>query len=349
MQAEEFDSSPTTGSNSITISGAITNAFDGDLGTNTNFVYGAAASGYVEVTGFKRPSDNGLVDFPITYVDIKVCYRAPALTTTDDRYRIVYMVDPSATVNILQDWVTYPAAIYPPASSATPAVRVFSQQSEPNGNGWTWNDLAGLRVRVEINLVGTNNNQRVYLYEVWATVYSTPFPQANTMSVQTPVVAALPVTSVFYVDVYVVGPVANMWGFTTIITFDPNIIYPSEYMVYGPFVLANPSEIGPDYVSVSYGTYNGDPTGFTGNTPIVRIWFDVLADVPSPPGYIPLTMTKAEAADVYGAVIPLTAVSGIYGTPPTPEFPIGLAPILLLAPLVPVAYIWRLRKKGLKP
>jgi hypothetical protein len=120
-------------------------------------------------------------------------------------------------------------------------------------------------------------------------------------------------------------------------------------MSYGPFVSSLPSEIGPDYVSVSYKTFDGDPNGFTGNTPVCRIWFDVIADLPPSPGYIPLTLSRSEAADVYGALIPLTAVSGAYGTAPTPEFPIGLAPILLLAPLVPVAYIWRLRKKGLKP
>ena len=91
-QAESFDSNPKAGSflDVGGVSGVIGNAFDGDLGTNINFIYGAAAAaGYVEVTSFNMPNENGLTDFPIAFLDIKVSYRATALATTLDRFRIV--------------------------------------------------------------------------------------------------------------------------------------------------------------------------------------------------------------------------------------------------------------------
>jgi len=49
-------------------------------------------------------------------------------------------------------------------------------------------------------------------------------------------------------------------------------------------------------------------------------------------GFFPNTM------DAYYVKIP----------PPIPEFPLGLAPILMLAPAIPIVYLWRTRKKVMK-
>jgi hypothetical protein len=38
-------------------------------------------------------------------------------------------------------------------------------------------------------------------------------------------------------------------------------------------------------------------------------------------------------------------ISSSYLTPPVPEFPLGIAPVLMLAPAIPIVYLWRTRKK----
>jgi len=144
----------------------------------------------------------------------------------------------------------------------------------------------------------------VYLNEVWITAYSTSYPEPGTMSVQPPTIAGLASGDLFYVDMYATA-VTKLWGYQFVIDFDPTIVTPVEYFSYSPFVSALPSEIGPDYVAISYKTYDGDSVGFTGNTPIARIYFVVVSN-----GTSPLALRNTQAADVYGNLVVLTPIGG---------------------------------------
>jgi hypothetical protein len=148
-----------------------------------------------------------------------------------------------------------------------------------------------------------------------------------------------PAGGLLYVDLYVTD-VTQMWGYEFVLHFDPTLLAPLEYMSYGPFISALPSEIAADYVAVAYKTYDGDPTGFTGSTPITRIYFAVAGT-----GYgCVLELTKWGAADVFGNVLELSPRNGFYNQP-SPEFPLGLGIVMLLIPALPAVYLWRIRKK----
>jgi len=348
-QAESFDSNPTAGSflNVGTPTGPITNAFDGDFGTNINFIYGAvAAAGFVEVNAFKAPSANGLTDFPIAFLDIKVDYRATALATTLDRYRIIAIV--GANTLVLQDyvWGTDPLnhpATYPPGINAQPGVRTFSNVQEPTDGVWSWGDVAALRVRIETAQGGTLHTSRVYLFDVFATAYVNTFPQPLQMTV-IPSAVMQTTGGLFYVDIYMVG-VTQLWGFQFVLQFDPTVLAAVEYMSYSPFISALPSEIGTDYVAVAYKTYDGDPVGFTGNTPLARVWFAEIN--PGTSCDLPFSADSPPTlANIFGAQITITCQGGAYNKAgPVPEFPLGLTLVMLLIPALPVVYLWRMRRK----
>jgi hypothetical protein len=45
---------------------------------------------------------------------------------------------------------------------------------------------------------------------------------------------------------------------------------------------------------------------------------------------------------------PATVYDGNYNQPAVPEFPLGIAPIIMLAPAIPIVYLWRTRRKVIK-
>ena len=45
---------------------------------------------------------------------------------------------------------------------------------------------------------------------------------------------------------------------------------------------------------------------------------------------------------------PATEYDGDYNVPVVPEFPLGLTPVIMLAPMIPILYIWRMRKKRVR-
>jgi hypothetical protein len=116
-------------------------------------------------------------------------------------------------------------------------------------------------------------------------------------------------------------------------------------MSYGPFISALPSELGQDYIAVAYKTYDGDPVGFTGSTPLARVWFGEIN--PGSSCDIPFSTTAPPTlANIFGAQIPITWVGGAYNKAgPVPEFPLGLTLVMLLIPALPVVYLWRVRRK----
>jgi hypothetical protein len=105
------------------------------------------------------------------------------------------------------------------------------------------------------------------------------------------------------------------------------------------------------YVSLSYNSYFGDPTG-TGaasSFPMGRVYFTVDND-----GATLLDLALSVLSDTNGVKIVNTPYRGWFSTSgeePVPEFPLGLTAIVLFAPLISIIYVWRLRKnksKGLR-
>ncbi len=309
MQKECFDSNPTTGGTSgtgvIRPTGAtIANVFDGNLTSKINWIYGFSDRGFVNVTGFKKPSDNGLTDFNITFIDIKVHYRAIGMAISDDQYRIVLYFG-GATVELLT-WVAGQDAAYPHFWD-NPETRVFPNLPKPGGGNWTWTDLENFKIGFENRVVGTNNFQNIYVHEIWITAYSTPYPDAGTMSVQPPCIWGLSAGNMFYVDIHLTN-VTHMWGYELLLGFYSSVLTPISWHTYNPFTAeVRPSEIGEDFLVIGYKTYQEDPVGFTGSTPIVRIYFQINVATGSPLHFI-----SAEWCDVQGNPFTLRTVDGYY-------------------------------------
>lgn len=61
--------------------------------------------------------------------------------------------------------------------------------------------------------------------------------------------------------------------------------------------------------------------------------------------YSPLTIFDAYFTTVDGVKHPVDIVEGgHYGSPPIPEFPLGLGIIMMLTPAIPIIYLWRRRR-----
>jgi len=331
LQNNGYDSNPTAGSTfvfsgGLTFSGTAANARDGDpLGTNINWPIGgqtttpATTAPYragVMMNTFENTPPMG--EFTIGWVDIKVSYKASA--TTDDRYKIMYKLGAfsQAAANVtLQDWISGASAKFD--YNGAQDERVWSNIARPGGGAWTWADIATLNFRVETQRVGTADTPalvRFSLYEVWLTIYEGTYPGGGggaTVSIQPPELSGLGVGSYFYVDVFVTGA-TNMHGFQFKIDYNPQVLQSIDYFAYNPFILAAPSELNNSlnggYAAVAFSSWMGDPVGFTGSEPVVRIYFMVVAEARSP-----LHFTKDILSTITGARIEHTLTDGLYAGP----------------------------------
>jgi len=310
LQPQPFESSPTL----VTFSGigtptSLASTYDKETDTEGNFymVFDTFAEGIVTWRAFEDTPVYG--QFPINWVDLKFKYRVPT-ATIDDTYRIEYKVDPDATWYVLKPDVAGEKFDANGASRTYP----WANLDEPNDGAWDWTDIGNLNVRV----VGTNANpgstsdmKEMYVAEVWLSIYNSPPPvMSPTMSV---VPGHIPETFDFdmiFVDVYV-RDVTQMLGFTVVLGFDPTVLLPVDFMVYYPFETMVISEIGTGYVSVDYVTFNGDGTGFSGDTPIVRIWFYAMLGT----GWSDLRLNTHDIVDILNSPIDNTAVEGDYNKP----------------------------------
>jgi len=111
---------------------------------------------------------------------------------------------------------------------------------------------------------------------------------------------------------------------------------------------------------------DGDPIG-SSVLPVVTVALSRKGDLPHLKMFLPITALGIPTpADYYDIVVDWDQ-DGIYdaatdgvddvggmpgftgsGVPPVPEFPFGITMIMLLAPIIPLAYLWRLRKKVTK-
>jgi PKD repeat protein len=315
-QAAPFESNPTVGTSSGigTVTGAISNAYDGDWDTQCNFKYGFG-DGYLEFSGFNSVS----TPFEIWWVDFKVSYKATGTTgVSDEKYRIVYYVGDSPTGDntvVLQDWVSGGAAKF--NHNGMQSNQAWSRQDEPNDFTWDWTDIGNVKVRIETDQVTTNHLQTFTLYEVWLSIYPAPLPPTG-LSVQ-PSFVNVSAGEVFFVDVYIADALF-LWGYQFEIRYNTAILTASEFYTYSPFTEQYPSGIeddpwsnGTGRVYVAFSAFLGDNVGFTGNTPVNRVYFQVDAQ-----GESSLHLTQVFLADASGAQVIVDQADGRFDNRATP-------------------------------
>jgi len=188
--------------------------------------------------------------------------------------------------------------------------RAWSKVDEPNDHVWDWTDIGNVKVRVETNTVGVGEDStlnKIYVYEIWLTIYRGAYPpEGPGVSIKPPVVLGLTTDNYFFVDVFVTD-VVRMHGFQFLIYYDTTVLTAlelSQDIIYNPFFLAGPSEVRDDlgYVSVAYSSYMGDPVGFTGSGPVLRIYFKVDSEGTSTI-YFDSPGTKSILTNVFGPII----------------------------------------------
>lgn len=376
MQHMPFESKPSAAeAGSRTITNAL-NAWDGDpVVSYASTTYGLSDT-YWGATGFSRPSGAGGTDFNIASVTIHIQYAAPTLDA-DDRYRWIYYVG-AAGPFVLQDWTGSPTtasqtnfAVAVPvttASGGTQLSRSWGEASDLGDGTWTWDEIAGVRVRAEFDLVGTTGAKPFRIYEIWLTAYDQAPPAASpTVSVQPSVSASMPADDgtgigVFFIDIYaheMVYGTTGLQGFEFTINFDPAIlqVWDPEFLgtgtwgVYWPWTSEQlwlvDNTAGQISVIMLIPTANVlVDYGLQGSFPVLRIWFAVVD--PSGTGSSPIHFTVSTVVAPGGNYILHTKYDGVYGAGPSPEFPLGVGLIILLAPLAPIAYLWRTRRKVIK-
>ena len=313
VQTNPFESRPTNGVTSgvVGLVGTIANAMDGDFSTQLNWRIGGAPSSivaYVEMAPF---SNTPPATFSISWVDIKINYRAAP--TTDDRYRIVYQVAPSATWQVLQSWTNGASARFD--KNGNQDERAWSKVSEPNDGVWNWTDIGNIKVRVETQRQGVEDSasMRFYFFDVWLTVYSSSYPPAGKVSIQAPTTSGLEPSKLFFIDVFVTN-VTELHGIQFLITYDTTVLTGVEYFAYNPFIFNLPSEIndnpwgnGTGYAAVSFTSWLGDPVGFNGDGPVVRIYFIVDSE-----GASALHFSESELSNIHGLRIPHIVIDGSF-------------------------------------
>jgi len=311
VQDNPFESGPTTHTAvGTTTPSNLQNARDGSLDTYGSFGYGT--TGNVEYMTFTQAPSA----FPISWVDFKISYRASGTTITNDRYRIVYYVGSAGPV-ILQDWVngTTGAKF---DNDAGQAQRAWSLQTEPNDGAWDWTDIGNVRLRVETQRVGTDDGQRVFLYEVWLSVYSGPLPPQGAVSIQPSSILGLTAGSTFFVDVYATN-VINLWGYQFTITYDTSILtaldpggaFDDAYFSYNPFnnLFAFEVNDASGFVAATYTSFFGDSVGFTGSTPLARLYFVVSVE-----GYSPIHFNMLKVVNTKGGEITVATYDAVFSS-----------------------------------
>jgi len=288
VQPVPFESNPTAFAETIGGIGdksAVASMYDQDLFTSGWFLMGGSmgSSQYFELNTFRRPSDLGIVeDWDPEWVEIKMKYQVPS-PTNDDKYKIQYSTDGVTWLDLQPD-------VSGAASKFDLAIRPWSQLAEPQDGSWTWADVVALRVRVTCTKAGLGwDSKKMYITELWATVYPAPLPPASptSVSVQPPAVTRLRpydytlggAQGICFVDLYV-NDVIDMFTYEIWLEFDTAVLTPYEVWQYYPWF----RQLAPDdlddangYVRIAYGMASGTPIGegFTGSSPFARIYFIV--------------------------------------------------------------------------
>jgi hypothetical protein len=285
------------------------------------------------------------------WVEIKIHFAFTPSGGAGDFYRFQISLDNATWTDITAD------------SNAAATERNFqlSQVSRPGGGSWTWADISNLNVRVYFSQNPANgawDGDTFNFYEAWVDVYSLPKPSGTNILTLQPgnitVTTATGTGALLIYEVYASG-FTKLWGYQFRIDFNKTVLKANSVWTYAPWV----SQSSPDvldntngYVAMSYYTFAGDPNGFTGSAPLARIYFQrLLSGTTYPKQYSPLnfnfTLGQTSISDPQGGKPSFNAINGFYGVPPAlPEFPLGTGIVMMLAPAIAIAFVWRTRRKG---
>jgi hypothetical protein len=365
-QTTPFDSNPTADSIVAVTAATRPLAYDGELLTAGN-VYPSLTTATTASWTFSGFTSSPAL-FAIGWVDLKLKMHFPT-ATTDDSYRIEYSMNNGVTWVVLQPTVSAAATKF--NSDGVAQTRSWAKITDTVDGVWDWDDMSALQVRVVFTKGGSawdGATRKFYVYELWATVFEagTLPPTGTSVSVQAPVTEARTTldyaTDYFYIEI-VARQVTNFAGWQFTLDFDTNVLTPVDYVTYYPMTDIAVADLNDaaGYVSLAMSIPITDPLALTGITgeqfAIARIFFTI-DDNPANPGmgepagtFSPLALRPSPTTiivDVTGAQIPYTSHSGTYGEGAVPEFPLGMGLIILLAPLAPIAYLWRTRRKVIK-
>jgi hypothetical protein len=152
-------------------------AYDGANGTNKYAFWAhtrgptsgyGTSNGYIEFNIFGPRADPPRGS-TITQVDLHVVFYLVQQTadTTATMY-LNYRVNPSTTNQSLQSWTRAQL------TSTTWFNRTYTNIAEPNGGGWTWEDLANLKLRFNRQSTAAASQGTMQIHEIWATVTYEP-------------------------------------------------------------------------------------------------------------------------------------------------------------------------------
>lgn len=303
---------------------------DGDLG-GYGTVYATGTTGtfyWLRFDTFQNTPPSG--EFPITWVTLQIKYAHP-LGMVDDTYKWEWSID-GAT------WTELTAATSGKFDSAGAAqVRSWSQLAEPTDGVWTWPEISSVQVRyyVTVGGAGFDGAARPFrIYEVWLSVYSSPVPAAGpSMSLQAPAITAgdAAYQSVF-VEVYL-SDVTNLAGWEYSISYDPAIMFATEYYNYYPWTDIAAPDLGADYIHIDGTIPVADPlltTGVSGDSAVARIYFMLNDDgfgLPVDPNFSWLRFTMSLVGDPDATKISHSVYNGYYGTPEDNTYLVGSFPV----------------------
>jgi len=315
-QTRPYESNPTVAAPTNLPTFVAGNEKDGKLGTKVDLISsGTTATGTLLLSGFRTP----LVaqQFTIAWVDIKIKYKYPGTTGSTNGYDMAYKTSgttyPALGSENLQPRVTGAAAIFDKGGLAgvRPWTNMKTYPGVPTPAVFTWADIANLVIRIRVAKGTSAWVDTLELYEVWLTVYETAPPAlSTTVSLQPDAVLGLPIGSAFFVDVYM-RDVTALWGYQFIIHYDTNVLTAEQYFSYYLFDTAAPSWIDDSKgeVSVAYTSIAADVVGFTGDTPLCRIYFRVDGG-----GATKLSVDKSVLSDPVGTAISHNLYHGWFST-----------------------------------
>jgi hypothetical protein len=150
------------------------------------------------------------------------------------------------------------------------------------------------------------------------------------------------------VDPSVLEPMGAMGATSGYFLYDYLVSSGLIWMGYstGP-VMVTPDKTAGTLSWVTEGIMPDPATGAGGSGKLCTLVFKSLSETE----YSPIDLFYEVDVDAWywtpGGVPHVADVveDGLYCWPPIPEFPLGIGLMMILAPMIPVAYLWRLRKK----
>jgi hypothetical protein len=300
------------------------NMYDGRLSTEGYFqLADNDADTWVQLTGFDQPASL----FTITWVDLKINFKVDS-GIYDDTWRVEWTVGANPWQVLIPDQVAKPFD-----TSANPQTTVWSQRIEPTDGSWSWTDINNIKVRfyTTAGADGMSDWMLLHIYEVWATVYSSPVPSVG-MSIQPPNVNALVASRRFFIDIYVQG-VVNMAGYQLRVYFDTLYLQPLaggwSYYPFNDQSAADDLNDALGYCEISYTIPIANPlsgTGVSGNYPIARLYFITTTGIPSD-WYSWFRFTVSFMGDNEATKLSHNVYHGSYGTLPALTYLVGSDPV----------------------